>query len=264
MDDTRKLLRQAAEAHEPDREAMLVRIQKGMAHDSDARRARLYRRRRQASWAKISLAAVAAVGVLGLGGLAVAAGVRQQAPERPAPVVVTPTGRAATPQPRVSPTKPPVSSGSATPHHTASPSAGGPTSAGGTVSADGMISARADVNAHSTVYWSQNDLIVDVAKPLSALTIELRIAQTGGVQSTGDWQTAPPDDFTITVTPSNGYLVYRWVLKPGRTVPAAQQLFAAQFNHQTGQRDAGKDTFLVQATASGRTSEVRGGFPAGG
>ncbi|MEY9931442.1 hypothetical protein ABH926_006091 [Catenulispora sp. GP43] len=254
MDDTRKLLRQAAEAHEPDREAMLARIGQGMAQDSDARRARLYRRRRQASWAKISLAALAAVGVLGLGGLAVAAGVRQQAPEHPpAPVVVTPTGQAASSQPTVSSARPPASSGSSTPHHSAAPS-----------SADGVISARADVNAHSTVYWSQNDLTVDVAQPLTAMTVELRIAQTGGIQSTGNWLTAPPDDFTVTVTPAGGYLVYRWVLKPGRTIPAAQQIFAAQFNHQTGKRDAGKDTFLVQATASGRTSEVRGDFPAGG
>jgi hypothetical protein len=252
VDDTRKHLRRAAEAHEPDREAMLARIEQGMAQDSDARRARRYRRRRQASWAKVSLAALAAVGVLGLGGLAVAAGVRQQAPERPAPVVVAPTGQAATPQPRVSSARPPVSSGPSTPHHSAAPTG------------DGVISARADINAHSTVYWSQNDLTVDVAQPLTAMTVELRIAQTGGVQSTGDWLTAPPDDFTITVTPSDGYLVYRWVLKPGRTIPAARQLFAAQFNHQTGKRDAGKDTFLVQATASGRTSEVHGEFPAGG
>lgn len=255
MDDTRRHLRRAAEAHRPDREAMLARVEQGMARRSGAERSRLYRRRRQASWLKAVLAGAGAVGVLGLGGLAVAAGVRQQAPEPKPPVVVTPSGASAnaTPQPRPSATKPPASSSTPTPRHSAAPT-----------TADGPLSARGDVNAHSTVYWSQNDLTVDVGRPLTALTVELRIAQTGGVQSTGDWQTAAPDDFTITVTSSGGYLVYRWTLKPGRTIPAARQLFAAQFNHDTGKRDAGKDTFLVQATASGRTSEVRGGFPAGG
>jgi hypothetical protein len=29
------------------------------------------------------------------------------------------------------------------------------------------------------------------------MTMELRIAQSTGVQSTGSWQTAPPDDFTV-------------------------------------------------------------------
>lgn len=261
MDDTRKHLRQAAEAHQPDREAMLARIEQGMAagphadRGPRADRARLYRRRRQASWLKVALAGFAGVGVLGLGGLALAAGVRQEAPEHPAPVTVTPTAPAATSQPPASATtKPLASSGPSTPHRSAPPSVDG---------LNGLISARADVNAHSTVYWSQNDLTLDVAQPLSALTVELRIAQTGGVQSTGDWQTAPPDDFTVTVTPSDGYLVYRWTLKPGHTIPAAQQLFGAQFNHATGKRDAGRDTYLIDATAAGRTGEIRGGFAAG-
>ncbi|WP_194910856.1 hypothetical protein [Catenulispora rubra] len=264
MDDTRKHLRQAAEAHQPDREAMLARIEQSMAagphadRGPRADRARLYRRRRQASWLKVALVGFAGVGVLGLGGLALAAGVRQEAPQHPTPVTVTPTAPATTSQPQApATTKPPTSSGPSTPHRSATPSADGPNAL------NGLISAHADVNAHSTVYWSQNDLTLDVAQPLSALTVELRIAQTGAVQSTGDWQTAPPDDFTVTVTPSDGYLVYRWTLKPGHTIPAAQQLFGAQFNHATGKRDAGRDTYLIDATAAGHTGEIRGGFAAG-
>ncbi|MEY9864063.1 hypothetical protein ABH935_009717 [Catenulispora sp. GAS73] len=256
MDDTRRHLRQAAEAHQPDREAMLARIEQGMAAGPRADRARLYRRRRQASWLKVALAGIAGVSVLGLGGLALAAGVRQEAPQHPAPVTATPTAPTATSQPHASATtKPSASSGPSTPHRSAPPTVDG---------LNGLISARADINAHSIVYWSQNDLTLDVAQPLSALTVELRIAQTGGVQSTGDWRTAPPDDFTVTVTPSDGYVVYRWTLKPGRTIPAAREVFAAQFNHATGKRDASRDTFLVDATGAGRTGEIRGGFPAGG
>lgn len=233
---------------------MLARIEQGMARQSGGDRSRLYRRRRQASWLRVALAVLAAVGALGLGGLAVAAGVRQQAPQRPAPVVVTPPSASAdaAPQPRASATKPSASPSTSPSRHPTTPTSGGP------------ISARADVNAHSTVYWSQNDLTVEVGQPLTALTVELRIAQTGGVQNTGDWQTAPSGDFTVSVAPSDGFLVYRWTLKPGRTIPAAQQLFGAQFNHATGKRDAARDTFHVEAVAAGRTFVVGGNYPAGG
>ena len=254
MDDTRERLHRAAEAHRPDREAMLARIEQGMSRRPDAERGRLSRRRRQASWLKATLAGIAAVAALGVAGFAVAAGIQQHAPERPAPVVVSSSSSAGVP-PRPStsaPTTKAPSSSAPTTRHSAAPTA------------DGAVSARGDVNAHSTVYWEQNDLTVDVAQPLSALTVELRVAGTSGVQSTGSWQTAPADDFTITVTPSDGFLVYRWTLKPGRTIPAARQVFAAQFNHTAGKRDAGKDTFVVEATAAGRALTVRGGFPVGG
>lgn len=261
MDDLHRRLREAADAHQPDRDAMLARVERGMAGATGADRARLYRRRRQASWLKVSLAGLAGVGVLGLGGLAVAAGVQQGAPQHPNPSATTPSGNAgpagnaatASPKPRASAPKPTTAPPS-TPHHSATPS---PT-------ADGPLAAHGDVNAHSTVYWEQNDLAVAVAQPLSTLTVELRIAQTGGVDSTGAWQTAPADDFTVTVTHTDGFVVYRWVLKPGRTVPgSSQQLFAAQFNHDTGKRDASKDTFRVETSAGGRAAAVGGGFTAG-
>jgi hypothetical protein len=262
VDDVRRHLQEAAEAHQPDRDAIVGRVRQGMARSTDSGRARTYRRRRQASWLKISLAALAAVGVLSLGGLAVAAGIQQLAPQHTTAVVVTPTGKAsATPSKPSSPATEPTAQiprGTSTPRHSAASAA--PTAS----AAAGPIMAQGYVDTHSTVYWEQNVLTVDVAQPLTTLTVELRVAQSGGVQSTGTWQTAPSDDFTVTVTQTDGFVVYRWALKPGRTVPAAQQIFAAQFNHGTGERDARTDTFLVQTTAAGRPVSVRGGFAPGG
>ena len=253
MDDVRRRLREAAEAHQPDPEAMLVRIQRGMVHSADADRARSYRRRRQASWLKVSLAGLA-VGTLGLGGIALAAGMRPLAPQRTT-AVVTPGDTGASPQPRASATKPgaPIPGGFAatTPRHSAS------------ASADGPIAAHGSVDLRSNVYWEQNDVTVDVAQPLATLTVELRIPLLPGVQNTGSWQTLPAEDFTVTIAPADGFLVYRWVLKPGRTVPPTQQVFSAQFNQGTAKRDPGNDTFLVETTAAGRTVTVRGGFTAG-
>jgi cytoskeletal protein RodZ len=240
---------------------MLVRIEQGMARSDGSHRARSVHRRKRTSWLKVTLATLALVGVTGLGGLAVAAGMQQQAPQptTTTPAVVAPTGdtASATPSPRASTAKP-----SATASPTASPTPSRqPTTTAKT--ADGPIAASGTISQHSIIYWAQNNLTIDVAQPLTTLTVEVRIAQTAGVQYTGNWRTQPPDDFTFSVAPTDGFLVYRWTLKPGQTLPALQEIFAAQYDHKTGKRDASKDTFRVETTVAGHTFVVWGNFPAG-
>jgi cytoskeletal protein RodZ len=237
---------------------MLVRIERGMARSDGSDRARSVRRRKKTSWLKVTLATLALVGVTGLGGLAVAAGMQQRAPQptTTTPAVVAPTGdtASATPSPRASSTAKPPATASPTPSRQ-------PTTTAST--ADGPIAARGTISQHSIIYWAQNNLTIDVAQPLTTLTVEVRIAQTDGVQYTGTWRTQPADDFTVSVAPADGFLVYRWTLKPGLTVPALQEIFAAQYNHSTGKRDASKDTFRVETTVAGHTFVVWGNFPAG-
>ena len=105
---------------------------------------------------------------------------------------------------------------------------------------------------HNTVYWAQSDLTLKTAQPLTSLTVELRIAQTGGVQNTGNWRTLPSDDFTVTVQETGGALVYRWVLKPGphRAGRAARVRRPVQPRHGRAQRHG------RQSTASTRTSRA--------
>ncbi|MFI8912691.1 hypothetical protein ACIGW4_13835 [Streptomyces sp. NPDC053513] len=115
-------------------------------------------------------------------------------------------------------------------------------------------------------WWAQSDLAVTTEAPLAGLTVELRVAQTGGVVSTGHWRTRPAEDFTVTVTEEPRALVYRWTLERGRTVPPGPHTFAAQYDHAEGVRDASADTYTVLLTGSdgGRTT-LRGGFgPRGG
>jgi cytoskeletal protein RodZ len=253
VDDLRRRLRETAEAHQPNRDEMLIRIERGMARSAGPDRS--FRRRKQTSWIKVSLATLAVVGVTGLGGLAVAAGMQQRAPQPTPPAVVAPTGETVgvTPSPRASTAKPPP---------TASPTPSRPPTTTAKT-ADSPIAARGTIGPNSNIYWAQNDLTIDVAQPLTTLTVEIRIAQTDGVQHTGEWRTEPADHFTVSVAPADGFLVYRWTLKPGWTVPALQQVFAAQYNHKTGKRDASKDTFRVETTVAGHTSVVWGNFPAG-
>ncbi|MEU2545981.1 hypothetical protein ABZ618_11175 [Streptomyces roseolus] len=121
--------------------------------------------------------------------------------------------------------------------------------------------AAGTIDAGSNRWWAQSDLAVTTDAEVAGLTVELRVALTGGIVSTGHWQTRPADDFTVAVAEEAGALVYRWTLKEGRAVPPGPHTFAAQYNHAEGTRDASADTYAVVLTArdGGRTT-LRGGF----
>ncbi|MFI8766661.1 hypothetical protein ACIGN6_17320 [Streptomyces sp. NPDC053792] len=125
--------------------------------------------------------------------------------------------------------------------------------------------AAGTIDPGSNRWWAQTDLALTTESPVAGLTVELRIARTPGMVSTGHWRTRPAEDFTVTVTEEPGALVYRWVLKPGRTVPPGPHTFAAQYNHAEGVRDASADTYTVLLTgADGGRTTLRGGFGPGG
>ncbi|EDY55422.2 conserved hypothetical protein [Streptomyces sviceus ATCC 29083] len=125
---------------------------------------------------------------------------------------------------------------------------------------DGPLWSAGSLDEKSTVYWTQSDLVLKTTQPLTSLTVEIRIMQTGGAKSTGTWQTLPSGDFTVTVQETGGALVYRWVLKPGLTVPAGTHEFAVQFNNGPGVRSAAGDGYRVDAQGPGGSASVRGGF----
>ncbi|MFE9932807.1 hypothetical protein [Streptomyces sp. NPDC005533] len=259
-------LRTAAEAHQPDRARMLARVERGMSGAPD--------RHRESSgarpWPRVALASLAAAGILAGGGFAVAA-IVQSPPARP-DVPATPAAPSApsTPSaPRTPQATPPAptSGGPNTPDRSSSTSPS-PEPSGGTVSArpgsahvqDGPLWSDGSLDAGSNTYWAQSNITLKTTQPLTALTVELRITQTGGVQSTGSWRTLPADDFTVTVQHEGAAVVYRWVLKPGRTVPAGQHVFAGQYNHAAGQRETEHDGYRVDATGPRGALSAWGGF----
>lgn len=246
-------LREAAEAHEPDRARILARVQRGAADPTVRRRLPSIVR----SWPRAALAAVAAAGTLATGGLAVAAIGGSPAPSAapthaaPTPIVTSPT---------VTSTPTPSTRTTTAPPPTTTPSRSHPTPSASSRIQDGPLWSEGSIDPHSTIYWAQSNLTLRTAQPLTWLTVELRIAQTGDVRNTGNWQTVPSDDFTVTVEESGGVLLYRWVLKPGRTVPAGKHEFAGQYNHAVGIRKGTRDSYHVHAQGSGGSSTVWGGF----
>ncbi|MFD0353337.1 hypothetical protein ACFVHW_06230 [Streptomyces sp. NPDC127110] len=136
----------------------------------------------------------------------------------------------------------------------------GPARPGSARVQDGPLWSAGSLDASGNAYWAQSNVTLKTSQPLTALTLELRVAQTGGVQSTGNWRTLPAEDFTVTVRQEGGAVVYRWTLKPGRTVPAGQHVFAGQYNHAAGDREAGHDGYRVDAGGPRGALSVWGGF----
>ncbi len=125
---------------------------------------------------------------------------------------------------------------------------------------DGPLWSDGSVGPHSNDFWAQSNVTLKTRQELTAVTVELRIAQTGGVTSTGAWRSLPESDFTLTITEKDGYLIHTWVLKQGRTVPVGQWMFAAQYNHARGGRDARGDRYAAAARTRSEQLTVSGDF----
>ncbi|QNP73446.1 hypothetical protein IAG44_31025 [Streptomyces roseirectus] len=273
-DDLRARLHEAAGQHEPDRARILARVERGMMAEPDRQSHRATRP--VLGWARIVGATAAVAGMLAVGGYAVASAVKSEPPAEQT-VAVSPSpvkSPDATSRPPNSPTPSPGSGGGApketepsptpTPPAASSPSPGVSALPSVGVQEDGPVWSDGSVDPHSNEFWAQSNITLKTSKELTALTVQLRVAQTGGVTNTGAWRSLPEGDFTATVVEKDGFLVYTWVLKDGRKVPAGEWVFAGQYDHDRGGRDARKDTYVAVGTADGQERAVGGDFAATG
>jgi hypothetical protein len=238
--DLRVVLRDEAERHRPDRDAMFERIVRGRA---ESRRTTLVRLR--------PLAAAAAVGAVlaGIVGVRVVGGDGDSAPvAAPSPVPATTTPSASPPSTTSPPVSPSVSS--APPRVSTSSEA---------VHRPAFLRADGEIDPHSNPNWTQGNVTLRTDKKITALEVTVSVARTAGVASTGRWTTVPNQMVTITVTERGGRLVYRFELKPGATLAPGRYTFAVQYNH-AAKRSPAADTFTVTATGGGKAAEAQGGF----
>jgi hypothetical protein len=253
-EEINRRLREAAKAHKPNRARILARVERGVADPTVRHRTPSIAR----SWPRAAVVGLVAAATLATGGLAVAAIGGVPSLPAAAPTPAAPTSPVASPIVTATPTPPARTTTGPAP--TTSPPSSRPTPSASSRLRDGPLRSQGAMDAHSSIYWAQNNLTLETTRPLTSLTVEVRIAQTGDVRNTGNWQTLPSEDFTVTVQESGGALLYRWVLKPGRTVPAGQHEFAAQYNHATGVRKVKRDSYHVHARTTRDSSEVWGGF----
>lgn len=234
-DDLRERLRHAAASHRPDRERMLARIERGMAEEPPARRP-LRSPHTAKPWLRIVGATAAVCGVLAVGAVAVTSAGQD-------------TGRAGQ-QIAADPVSP-------------APASRTPSRGGALPAENGPLWSDGSVDPHSNRYWAQSNVTLRTTQPLSSFTVELRVALNGGVNTTGSWRSLPEEDFVASAQEEDGFLVYRWTLKPGRNVQAGTYTFAGQYNHVEGARTAGRDDYTVRARAAGGQASVGGGFTDG-
>ncbi|MER7401491.1 hypothetical protein ABT373_03160 [Streptomyces sp. NPDC000070] len=267
-EELRARLHEAAGGHQPDREQILARVERGMAGPAGsghrATRPPLF------GWMRVAGATAAVAGVLAVGGYAVASAVKEETapPQQDVAASPTPTptpspevtNRAPAPPVDPTPSAPPERRESAPP-----PSRTPSTSVTGRPPAateDGPLWSDGSVDPHSNDFWAQSNITIKTRAELTALTVRLSVAQTGGVSDAGAWRSLPEQDFTLTVGERDGFLVYTWTLKEGRKVPAGEWVFAGQFGHERGGRDAGADRYAVTAAAGSQRLSVGGGFAA--
>ncbi|OIK01756.1 hypothetical protein BIV25_05060 [Streptomyces sp. MUSC 14] len=270
-DELRARLHEAAEAHEPDRARILARVERGMAAPAGSPRAGHRSSRPPVwGWARVAGATAAVAGVLAVGGYAVASAAKDKPPAQQT-VAVSPTP---TPAPHTTPAHPSAGAtnpapGTGATHATRAPgsapartpdASGRPPAARG--GQQGPLWSDGSVDPHSNDFWAQSDLTLKTSRQLSSLTVELTVAQTGGVSFAGAWRSLPETDFTQTAEERDGFLVCTWTLKEGRTVPAGQWVFAGQYNHGRGSRDAKADGYTITGTADGVGYAVKGDFAA--
>lgn len=272
-DDLRARLHEAAEAHEPDRALILARVERGMAGQGPERSDHRASRPPLWGWARIVGATAAVAGMLAVGGYAVASAVKGDTPAQQTVSVSSPPVESpdATSRPPASPQATPSSGGGA--EDPAKPSASPSKSSGARPSApaatllptttddeDGPLWSDGSVDPHSNDFWAQSNITLKTSEALTELTVQLKVAQTGGVSSTGAWRSLPEDDFVFSVAERDGFLVYTWVLKEGRTVAKGEWVFAGQFDHDRGGRDAKDDTYAVTGGSDAQRGSVGGDF----
>ncbi|MER5788803.1 hypothetical protein [Streptomyces sp. NPDC001980] len=266
-DELRARLHEAAEAHEPDRARILARVERGMAAQG--------RPNHRATlppvfgWVRVVSATAAVAAVLGVGGYAVASAVKDPPTEKTVAVSPTPSASPdATSRPpsrTAAPPAPGVPSAHSSPKASSTPSATAKASATPAAPVakgeqDGPLWSDGSVDPHSNDFWAQSNVTLKTSGQLTALTVRLKVAQTGGVSNTGAWRSLPETDFTQSVTEQDGFLVYTWTLKPGSKVAVGEWVFAGQYNHQQGGRDARNDSYTITGSAGGRQYAVTGDF----
>jgi hypothetical protein len=265
--DLRTLLRDEAERHRPDRDAMRDRVDEGRAEES---RPAFFVRLRPVA------AALAVAGVLvGVVGIRLADGEPEPdgnpvsaattpAPTEPAPTDSAPTDSAPTDS---APTDPAPTDPAPTDPASSAPTAKASASSGSTTKdtpgrTSGFLTSSAKLDPNSNDNWSQTSVRLETTKTITALDLAVTVALTAGVAETGKWSTIPNNLLTTSVTRGSGKLVYRFTLNPGATLTPGSYVFAAQFNHQQGARPLSGDSYAATASAGRKEVKVSGGFTA--
>lgn len=253
--DLGRVLRQEAERHVPDRDAILTRVVRRRGERPGNRLALLALRPVAAA------ASVVATLVVGFAGIKLI-GDRTPAEQLPAATGSSAPG-SPSPEPSAARSADPTPARPA-PRTTANrpqrpPAATGTTADPAWTPVSGYLSSAAVIDPHSNDTWAQGNLGLTTTEPITELDVVVSVVRTDGVANAGQWTSIPTEMVTMTVTEEKDALLYRFTLRDGGTLQPGDYTFAAQYFHAAGERDARADTYGAIATA-GEKVKVSGVF----
>jgi hypothetical protein len=242
-------LRAEAAAYQPDRAAILARIERGQASLDPARASRIGHRRTAVRMAGVAMTVAAVLGLsVAVTWAAVGTDVLR-GPSRGPMMAPAPASPGAVQRPTTASRAP---SGTHPPRSPASPSAN--------AAQQGFLRSNGAIDPHSIDNWTQSNVTVVTSETVTALEVTVRIASSPNLASTGAWSTVLSEFLVTAIERQPDALVYRFTLKPGVTVAPGTYVFAVQYNHAVGGRDPSRDIYHAVATANGARAEVGGGF----
>jgi hypothetical protein len=254
----RSSLRDAAQAHEPDRTAMVNRIASGRS--ALAAEVRPARRSLLPVGAALGVVSVLVASIVAVrlsnddprpGIVAAPPAATSTAP--PAPGTTPPAGATAT-------TGATGATGGTDPATTTTrPTTTEPVRPTQSKARSTFVSTDGVVGKDSVATWSENQVRLKNTKVLGRLSVTITVARTSDARKAGQYTNVASSDIEVTVTEAGDELVYRYVLREGKKLMPGEYLFGAQFTHGSGRpRDA--DWYAVTANTGGTGADLRGTF----
>lgn len=119
-----------------------------------------------------------------------------------------------------------------------------------------VVSATSAVAPASNAQWTEEDVYITLAAPVTALQVIIRATPDSSYFQEKDYSTHDLSPFDVTVKSDASGLVYTFSLKPGNTVQPGTYTFAAQYAHSSP-HDTSGDTYSLSAT----TDPAHGSIP---
>ena len=253
VEQIRSALHDTAQAYQPSRAAIELRVAHGRAAPAGKGRhgARAYFTMRPVG------AALAVVVISVLSVFAFRSGILR--PPVADPPATAPVAAAPSPSPAPSTTSNRAGASSGHSRLPTTPSRSGAPSSASRSTPAGFLSAVGAVDPNSVDTWSQNNVTISNTAAVTSLLITIKVALTAEAADAGRYTTVPNSDITVTVTRDATTMTYSYALRTGATLAPGSYIFAAQFVHHAG-RDAGRDSYSVAAQAGSADATLDGTF----
>ena len=124
-----------------------------------------------------------------------------------------------------------------------------------------IVSATGTVDASSRTGWSQEDVAIDFTRPIAGFQLSVKVSLGSTGASAGYSSTYDSSLFDVTVDTQAHALVYKFNLKPGKTLPPGSSRFDVRFSYGNPHNPA-HDTYYVSVftdKAHGRVADVAQG-----